>query len=127
MGRLFWFALFVVAAWYGWNHWRGLRGVPADEIVVINHSGSPLERVRVGVGDDVAVLEVVEDGAEARREWRGRSRGAFLVQWKQGGRVGEREWRGGAFAPAATPQVHRFEFQASGGVTTASELRPTAR
>lgn len=126
MGKLLWFALLAVAAWYGWNHWRELRGVPADEIVVVNHSGTTLERVRVGVGNDVAVIEVVEDGAEQRREWRGRSAGAFFVHWKHG-RVGEREWRGGTFSPAATPQLHRFEIQSDGGVTMASERLAPAR
>ena len=126
MGRLLWFAILVAAAWYGWNHWRDLRGAPADQIVVINHSGTTLERVRVGVGADVAVIEVIEDGAEQRREWRGRAGGAFFVQWKHG-RVGEREWRGGAFTPATTAQVHRFEIESDGGVTTASEKLAPAR
>ncbi len=126
MGRLLWFALFVAAAWYGWTHWRELRGSPADEIVVINRAGAAIERVRIGVGDNVAVLEAVEDGTDQRRDWRGQSRGSFLVQWTQRGRIGERSWRGNAFEPTGTPLVHRFEFLRDGRVVSRSERRTPA-
>ena len=127
MLRLMWFALFVLAAWYGWTHWERLRGPRADEIVVLNRSGAAIERVRIGVGDDVVVFELVEDGAEQRRDWRGRARGGFRVQWVQRGKIGERDWRGGAFEPSDTPQVHRFEFQRDGRILSHSERRTPAR
>jgi len=126
MSKLFWFALFAVAAWYGWNHRDSLGGAPADEMVVINHSGGAIERVRIGVGGDVVVFESVEDGAKQTRPWRGRSRGVFFVQWSQRGRSGEREWRGNAFEPSGTPMVHTFEFATNAGVLSRSEQRSSS-
>jgi len=124
MGRLIWFALFVVAAWYGWNHKDSLGGTPGDEIVVVNHAGAAIERVRIGVGDDMVVFESVEDGSEQRRPWRGRRQGPFAVIWNQRGRLGELSWNGGGYQPSSTAFVHRFEFQTSAKILSHSDPRP---
>ena len=121
MRRLFFLALFAAAAWFGWNNWRGLIKAPGDEIVVVNHSGYTIERVRIGIGDNLAVFESVPNGNEQRRPWRGQAGGLFQVAWKPGDRVGESVWRGGAFEPSATPRVHRFEVATGGKVVSRSE------
>ena len=111
MGRLIWFALFAFAAWYGWNHKDSLNRAQGDEIVVVNHAGAAVERVRIGVGSDVVVFESVEDGTEQRRPWHGRSQGPFAVTWNLRGRLGELNWNGEGYQPSGTAFVHRFEFQ----------------
>ncbi len=124
MGRLIWFALFVVAAWYGWNHKDNIGGTPGDEIVVVNHAGAAIERVRIGVGSDMVVFEAVEEGAEQHRPWRGRYQGPFNVIWNIRGRLGELNWAGSGYKPSSTVFVHRFEFQTNSKIVTHSDPRP---
>ena len=124
MSRLIWFALFAVAAWYGWNHKDSIGGTPSDEIVVVNHCGAGIERLRIGVGADVVVFESVEDGSEQRRPWRGHSQGSFTATWNQRGRLGELNWTGSGLKPSGTTFVHRFEFKPEAKIIAHSEPRP---
>lgn len=110
MRRLLLFVLVVVAAWYGWGHRDLLRERPADEVVVMNHSGRAIERLRLSVGDRTSVVETLEDGASTRFAWRCERDGPWKAVWEIRRVDVERQWTGGGYHPSEGRSRHTFEF-----------------
>jgi len=124
MLRLLIFALVVAAAWYGWKHQASLRVPEGHEVVVVNHSGRELERIRVSAGGQTVVVETLADGATVRQPLRARGDGPFKLVWSSNSKVGEREWKGGVLAQGPALLSHRFEFDNQERVTWTSKPKP---
>ena len=110
MMRLVLFVLVVAACWYGWKHYGELRSGGTNELQVLNHSGFAIERLRLTVGDETAVVETLEDGATANLPWVGKSEGSFTLLYNVRGREGDRHWTGGGFQPSPALVREVFEF-----------------
>ena len=113
-------ALLAAVIWYGWKHSGDLRRPDTHEVVVVNHSGTSVERVRLSAGGEVVVVEALADGAETRRAMRAQGSGPFRVVWATPGRTGETTWSGGNLAEGAVLMRHRFEFNGEGRVVLTS-------
>ena len=124
MLRLLVFGLLVVAAWYGWKHQAALRTPEAHEVVVVNHSGRDLERIRVRAGGQTVVVETLADGATVRQPLRARGEGSFKLVWSSSRQMGEREWSGGVLARGPALLTHRFEFDSQERVSWTSKPKP---
>ena len=121
MKRLLLLALVAFAAWYGWNHYAELRRGGASEVVVVNHSGQAIERLRIRVADQVVVVETLENGAQAKQSLRCERDGAFSLLWQVRGSMGDHTWTGGQFVHGPIGASHRFEFHEQDGVIWSSE------
>jgi hypothetical protein len=122
--RLLLVALVAFAAWYGWNHYATLRQAGAHQVVVVNHSGQAIERLRIRVADRGLVVETLENDAQAKLPLRCERDGAFTLVWQVRGRMGEQEWTGGQFVRGPILLLHRFEFRDQDGVIWSSERLP---
>jgi hypothetical protein len=119
--RLLLLALTAFAAWYGWNHYASLRSAGASEVVVVNHSGQAIERLRVRVADQALVVETLENGAQAKLPLRCERDGAFSLIWQVRSGMGDHTWTGGQFVHGPIRLSHRFEFLDQDGVIWSSE------
>jgi hypothetical protein len=124
MKRLLIFALVCAAAWYGWKNYEKLRPEAAHEVVVVNHSGYPIERLRVTGGRETVVVETLADGATVRHPMPATGEGTFHLVWKSTRQVGEREWSGGKLSPAPALTTFRFEFDREERVRWSSAPKP---
>ena len=110
--RLLFLVLVVAAVTIGWKNYPKLMASlnsKSGDVVVVNHSGHPVERIRVSTGGQTTVVETLEDGATARATFQPQSDGTFRVVWYYRDMLGEREWTGGV-ANASQVQTNQFEF-----------------
>ena len=121
MKRLVLIALVVVAGWYGWKHHDELRMHGTHEIVVVNHSGRTLERVRIAVAGQEFAIEALDQGASKVMPMRSEQDGAFVLFWNVRGVEGDKHWTGGGFTHGPVLMRHRLEFVDGGGVVWDSE------
>lgn len=128
MQRLFVILLFAFAAWYGWNHKEDLlHRPPANEAIVQNRSGFALERVRLSMGDQTLVAEVIESGQDARFKFRVSHDSDFKLVWQVRRRYGDRTWQGGLVTAGPLLQRHTFTLDDHDGVIWKTErITPTA-
>lgn len=124
MKRLILFAIIVAAAWYGWKHHDELRSRGTHELVLVNHSGLAIARIRVGIADDAWAVETLADGATATVPVRCEKDGTFDVSWQVPSKGGDRHWVGGVFTHGPLLMRHRFEFVDGDGVIWSSERKP---
>lgn len=121
MKRLVLIALLVAAAWYGWKHQDELRTHGTHEIVVINHSGRALERIRIEVAGQEFAIEALEQGARKVLPMRSEQDGEFVLNWNVRGAEGDKHWSGGGFTHGPVLMRHRLEFVDDNGVVWDSE------
>lgn len=121
--RLIFLALVAAAAWYGYKNYDKLVAPKGGDFVVVNHSGRAVERLRVSVGSQTEVVEVLEDGATIRRAFQPQREGVFHLVWSQRGVLGERSWTGGTASAGTEFMTHRFEFGSDNSVIWTSELK----
>ena len=124
MTRLILFALVCAAAWYGWKNYTKLRPTETHNVVVMNHSGYAIERLRISGGGETVVVETLEDGATVSLPMPARREGTFNVLWKSRRTVGEREWHGGKLSPAPELMTYRFEFDNDERMRWSSSKKP---
>jgi hypothetical protein len=125
MKRLLFVALVAFAAWYGWHHYSELRQAGSHQVLVINRSGHAIERLRIHAGDQTVVVEVLEDGAQAKQPFRSQRDSPFDLTWQVRGAMGDRTWTGGNFSHGPILFTYRFEFRDGDGVIWSSEKLPT--
>jgi len=119
--RILIFVLMLVAAWYGWKHYKGFGSGPTNEAVIENSSGRAIERVRLTAGDQTYVREVIEDGAKSVIPFQVSKDGSFHLHWQWRGKEGEPEWSGGAVAAGPMVSRHHFQVMPDGGVVWSTE------
>ena len=124
MKRLLLFALVCAAAWYGWKNYAKLQPTDTHEVLVVNHSGYAIERLRISGGGETVVIETLADGATESRTIPARGRGTFHLIWKSTRQVGERQWNGGTLSPGPELKTHRFEFDNNESVRWSGEPKP---
>jgi hypothetical protein len=124
MKRLILFALVCAAAWYGWKNYARLAPEESHQVVVVNHSGHAIERVRISGGGETVVVETLADGASASHPMRAQRDGSFHVVWKTGRQIGEREWSGGKLTAAPELMTYRFEFDRDDRMRWSSARKP---
>jgi len=125
MMRLLFFALVVFAAWYGWHHYTELRQTGNHQLVIVNHTGHAIERLRLKVGDQTVVVEVLENGSQTKLPFHCDHDGMFQAIWELRGVMGEKSWSGGMFSHGPVLFVHHFEFREGDGVIWSSDKLPT--
>ena len=121
MKRLIFIALVLFAAWYGYHHYTELRREGSHQVIAINHTGHPMERLRISVGDQTVVVETLENGATARQPFRCEHDGQFQLTWQLSDKMGDRAWTGGTFSHGPILLAHTFEFREGDGVIWSSE------
>jgi hypothetical protein len=121
MKRLLLFALIAAAAWYGWKHHDELRSHGAHEIVVVNHSGRTLERIRIAVAGQEFAVETLAPDASKVLPMHSEQDGEFVLYWNVHGVDGERHWSGGGFTHGPVLMRHRLEFVDGNAVVWNSE------
>jgi len=121
MKQLLFIALVAFAAWYGWHHYAELRQGGSHQILVVNHSGHAIERLRISVGDQTVVVETLEDGAQAKQPFKCDKDGPFALDWQVRDLMGQRMWNGGVFVHSPILLQHKFEFRDADGVIWSSQ------
>ena len=121
MKRLLLIALVAAAAWYGWKHHDELRLHGTHEIVVVNHSGRAVERVRIAVAGQEFAVEALEPNASKVLPMRSEQDGEFVLFWNVRGVEGDKHWSGGGFTHGPVLMRHRLEFVDGNGVVWNSE------
>lgn len=124
MKRVLLFALVAVAAWYGWKHHDELRSHGAHEIVVVNHAGTALERIRIAVAGQEFAIEALEPGATKVLSIQSEQDGEFLLNWNVRGSDGDKHWSGGGFTHGPVLMRHHLEFVDESDVVWSSEPVP---
>jgi hypothetical protein len=100
MKRLFVLAIFAVAGWYGWQHRDVLLAGRTDsEAVLVNSGTRAMLRVRLTVGGQTHVREVIEPDARVEFPFSVSSASDFQLRWEWRGLEGAPEWRGGEVTP----------------------------
>ncbi len=127
MQRWLWIALGLAIAWYGWNQTARTRARGAHEIVAVNRSGQPLERLRFTVAGRRVVVAALEPGASARMPFRSDRDGTFDVAWRPRGGDHDRHWTGGRFTHGPLPMRHRFEFVRGDGIVWRTDRQPARK
>jgi len=121
MKRLMLFALVAAAAWYGWKHHDELRAHGTHEIVLVNHSGRAIERVRIAVAGQEFAVEALDPDASRVLPLRSEQDGKFSLYWNVHGVDGDRSWSGGDFTHGPVLMRHRLEFVDGNGVVWNTE------
>ena len=117
MKRLLFLALFVLAAWYGWHHYRELLDrQPKSEAVLVNQAGETLTRIRLTVGGKTYVKEELATGESATIKFPVSGDSQFDLLWEYAARQDESHWRGGSVARGPFASRYVFHLQAGGGV-----------
>jgi hypothetical protein len=125
MMRFLFIALVVFAAWYGWHHYAELNRQGSHQVIVINHTGHPLERLRIRVGEAGVVFEKMDNGAQAKQPFKTEHDGPFQLTWELGDVLGERSWSGGVCSHGPILFAYRFDFREGDGVIWTSEKLPS--
>ena len=127
MKKLLFLALLAFAAWYGWNHYRGLFERHAShEAVIVNDSGSPITRIRLKVDGQTLVKEEVAAGQRGVMPFRITNDSDFQLTWQWGDKPGELSWRGGMVAKGPMVQRHLFTIDSEGQVIYQAENKTVA-
>jgi hypothetical protein len=125
MMRWLFFALVAFAAWYGWHHYADLRQAGSHQLIIVNHTGHAIERLRLKVGEQVVVVETLENGAQTKLPFRYDHDGMFQAVWELRGVMGEKSWSGGTFSHGPVLFTHRFDFREDNGVIWSSDKLAT--
>jgi hypothetical protein len=125
MKRLLFLALVVFAAWYGYHHYKELRQEGSHQVIAINHTGHPMERLRISVGNETVVMETLENGATAKQSFKSDHDGSFQLTWKLSDAMGDRAWTGGTFSHGPILLAHTFDFREGDGVIYSSQRLAT--
>jgi hypothetical protein len=126
MKRLIVFVIIAAAAWYGWKHYDGLRGTPANEVVIVNTSGRTLGRVRLSIGDtEYPAYDSLFDGKSVVQKFPLATRdGQFHLHWVLQGKMDEPEWSGGMVTSGPVRMRHRLQIMPGDGVVWSSAPIP---
>ena len=111
----------AVAAWYGWHHRADLREVPRDIAVVENQSGRGLTRVRLTVGSETYVSDLIQDGGKAEFPFRVAGDGSLSLAWQFDNESYDKTWSGGEVSAGPLRTRHHIQVMSDGGVVWSAE------
>jgi hypothetical protein len=127
MKRLFFLALFAVAAWYGWNHRELFTvGHSDSEAVLVNSGSRAMLRVRITAGGQTYVRDVIEPEAHEVFPIPLTRQSDFRLRWDWRGLEGSPEWRGGEISPGPPRSRCTLQVFDDNGVTCSCVPIPTA-
>ena len=127
MKRLIFLALIAYTAWYGWNHRGDLRAGPHEEAVILNATGRPVTRIRLGAGGNVVVREALAPGESVTIDIPVQKTGEFTLTWQWGDAPGEPRWRGTILNESSEPRRYRFQLPPQGEVIWTTEPLPMGK
>lgn len=117
MKKLLFLVLVAAAAWYGWNHRDVLLHRKAgSEAVIVNEGTRAMLRVRLTIGSQTYVREVIEPGERASLPIEVTRTSDFRLRWGWRGLEGSPEWRGGEAEAGPTPLRCTLQVYDDGGV-----------
>ena len=117
MKRLFLLALIVIAVWQASKHYpQLLHPQPYHEAVVRNRTKERIERVRLTVGDQTFVREVLESGEAAVFPFRVTHDSNFKLVWQRQGKADDIDWTGGWVTAGPMMQRHTITMDNYGVV-----------
>lgn len=122
MKRLFLLILLALAAWYGWKNYPQLlekRG--GHDAVIENQSGKTMTRVRVMVGGQTLVKEILPDGQTASLPFKVANDASFKMEWEYETVLGQRSWAGGMVPKGPMLQRHILLVQSDDEVIYRAE------
>ena len=126
MKRLLLLLVVVLAGCYGWLHYARLRSLGRNEVVLVNHTGAVLDRVRIAVARQSLAVDSLHAGDDRELPFRSDVDGVFDVTWHVRSADAERHWSGGHFERGPILTRHRLEFVPGDGVIWMSERLPAA-
>lgn len=127
MKRLLVLAILAAALWWGYQRNWDFSSATANDAVLINRTGKVLERIRVTIGGETVVRELLEVDETASLQFRNQREGAFRVVWHVRGQMGEKNWSGGHLIGGPTASRHTFEFDSENGVVWHAEAKVTSK
>jgi hypothetical protein len=124
MKKLLLLALLGIALWQAWKHYPELtHPAPHHEAVIRNHSKESLEKVRLSVGGQTFVRDVLERGEATVFPFRVTNDATFTLLWQTPTQPDDQAWSGGR-VPAG-PMVQRYTITVEvRGVTYQVEDKP---
>ena len=117
MKSLVLFVLVCVAAWMAWHHWPELfEKHPHHDIQLVNAGSSSITRMRVTVGGQTFVKEVLAPGASTTWSFEVQDDSDFRLVWELADKMGEHQWSGGRVTKGPIVQHHTLTIDRDGGV-----------
>jgi hypothetical protein len=125
MKNLLLLILVVGAAWYAYQRYpEVVSRRPAHEAVVANHTGRTMTRVRLTVDGQTFVKERLEDGADAKFEFRVANDSDFRLIWQWADAPGQFRWSGGSIPKGPMVQRHHLTIDGGNQVVYQARLKP---
>jgi len=122
MKRLLFLLLFVVALWYGWQHWGDLVNKRSGhEAVIENTSGREMTRVRLSVGGQTFVKDSIADDGQAVFPFRVDRDATFVLTWLFADASHEQSWSGGMVPRGPMLQRHVMTVDGDGAILYRAE------
>ena len=129
MKKLLVLVVLAFAAWQAWKHYPELtQHTPSNEAVVKNQSGHGIERLRLSVGGQTFVKEVLANGESTTFPFRVNNDASFQMTWNWADAVPELSWSGGSVSKGPMVQRHQLTITPGGGVMVeATEIPQPAK
>jgi hypothetical protein len=122
MKQLIILAIIAFAAWYGWHHYHDLLvHHPKHDVIIENHSGRGMERVRLAVGSQNFVKEDIPDNSSVTFAFWVSEDASFTLTWKWAGQDFDQHWSGGSVPRGPMVQVHHLNVDGDGGIIYTAE------
>lgn len=124
MKRLIFYAFVVFAGWYAWHHWHDLTDRRAKhEAIIENHSGRPMERLRLSVGGQTFVKETLADESSVVFPFLVNEDATFRLEWKWPSQDFDQRWAGGLVPRGPMVQKHHLLVDGDGAVIYQAEQK----
>jgi len=124
MKKLLLLTLVILAAWTAWKQVpRILERPPEHELVVENQSHEAIERLRIMVGSQTFVKELLGSGEDASFTVRVHRDQRFEMTWQWASSNVETVWQGGHITQGPIAQRHVLSVLEGGGVIHHVERR----
>lgn len=126
MWKLIIFVLLVFAAWTAWKKYpTAFERQPKHEARIENASGSQVMRVRLRVGDQTLVKEVIEPGQSATIPFAVNHDEPLGIDWQLPD-GGERHWDKGRVVAGPMLQIHKIRIEPGDRIIYETRPKPSA-
>jgi hypothetical protein len=121
MRNLIVLVVIALLAWYGWHHLSDLNSTPRDVAVVENQSGRGLTRVRLTVGGQTYVRDLVPNGGKTEFPFQVTGDGSLSLKWQFDNESYDKTWSGGEVSAGPLRTRHHIQVMSDGGVVWTAE------